>query len=103
MGDDLFVNLHYDVNKRSFEVESNIIEEKRKDIVLDYLRLQMGAGKDDSKANVLDVYEIALIVNLAFDSFQCIHNCGNLGVRDGILLTYVNSLEGEGTKSTKQQ
>ncbi len=86
---DLYLKLVFDINNGEFDVDTNIKSDKINDIVADFLRTQMGAGVDKSEANKLDKYKIILKVDLSDDSFRVTHNCGNLGLRDGILMEFL--------------
>lgn len=92
--DKLFVEFTYPINEPGkFKYESNIKSESLADIVADFIRSQTGAGVDNSPANEKDdVYTIRLTLDLSDDSFGCSHNCGNKGLRDGILMDILNRL-----------
>ena len=92
MSSDLYLNLKYDLKDDSFEIDTNIKQEKIKDIISDFLRSQIGKGKDDSKSNEHDIYEINLLLDLSCDEFNCNHNCGNSSLREGILIRYLVEL-----------
>ena len=62
-------------------------------VVEGFLRGQVGAGKDESPPNEQDVYHIRIEVDLSFDIFTSRHDCGNLGLRDGILLHFAKTLD----------
>lgn len=81
-----FVNLKYYINENRFDVETNARDPKG--LILEYVRSQMGKGTDNSKATSKDVYEIKITLDTTDDTFGCVHDCGNLGLRDGILLEY---------------
>jgi hypothetical protein len=89
MGHELYINITFDINKDTYKIDSDIKEEKIKDIISDFLRMQIGKGKDSSPAKQLDEYNISIKIDLTEDVFTCSHNCGNDGLRDGILLNYV--------------
>lgn len=93
MAFDLFIDIKYPVEKpQDFKIESNIKEEKRADILMDFLRSQMGAGVDGSVPNEHDVYHIRIELDLTEDTFRASSNVGNLGLRDGILMDIVKRL-----------
>ncbi|MBU1178959.1 hypothetical protein KKB69_01290 [Patescibacteria group bacterium] len=97
MGLDLFLKIDYGIEIDKFHHCTNIKEECVSDIVSDFLCGQIGAGVDDSKANdqdiyEIDIFEIDIFVNFADDSFACRHNCGNKGLREGILMRFLNKL-----------
>jgi hypothetical protein len=51
-----------------------------------FLQDQIGAGADPAPAVESDVYTIRIRLDLSDDSFFSSHDCGNLGLRDGILM-----------------
>lgn len=81
----LFLSVDYDVIKSKACFSTNIQKEKVADVIVNFLRTQIGAGEDTSEANILDLYEIDLLLDLSTDTFSVSSNCGNLGLRDGIL------------------
>jgi hypothetical protein len=85
----LFVELKYDINKDSFDISTNMKKEAVPNIVENFLRSQIGAGEDNSEPNKLDIYNIKIKVDLSDDTFLVNHNCGNKGLRDGILLRFL--------------
>lgn len=87
----LYLKLQYNVEKDSYKEKSNIIKDKRKEIVSEFLRTQIGAGKDDSPVNEVEVYEIELHIIFDPESYECKSNCNNLSLRDGILMNYIQS------------
>ena len=58
----------------------------------DYIRSQIGGGADSSEINRVDVYEIEIGLILAGDKFIVNHNCGNEGLKDGILLDLIGRI-----------
>lgn len=93
MAVDLYFNVAFTIETGKFEIDSNIKPEHQAEIVSNFLRNQMGAGKDKSTPNKLDVYHIKLELDLSDDSFGSLHDCGNKGLRDGILLEVLGKLE----------
>ena len=81
------LNLLYNVKEDKFTVNTDLKDPK--DMVSEFLRLQIGAGVDKTEPNRTDEYYIKIQVDLAIDGFTCEHNCGNLGLRDGILMRYL--------------
>ena len=85
----LFVELKYDIKKDNFDVSTNIKEKSVSDIVETFLRNQVGAGVDNKEANKYDVYNIRIELDLSDDTFKVSDNCGNKGLRDGILMRFL--------------
>ena len=57
---DLFLLVDYDVIKSKACFSTNIQQEKVADVIVNFLRTQIGAGRDTSEANILDLYEVDL-------------------------------------------
>jgi len=89
MKNDLYLNIKYDIVNDTYEIDTNIKTDLVKDIVSEFLRTQVGTGKDFSKMKEDDKYNISIKLNLNRDNFTCSDNCGNKGLRDGILLNYI--------------
>lgn len=94
MNQKIFVNIWYDINKDFFRIKSNAKDPI--EIVTNYLRSQIDAGEDKSEPSRLGIYQIDLSLDLTEDVFSCEHNCGNLGLRDGILMCLVKNRKYEG-------
>lgn len=86
----LKLQLQYDVADDTFSVDTNIREENICDVVSEFLREQTGAGVDKSTRNDRDVYTIQISLDLSCDKFTGKSNCGNLGLRDGIIMRYLS-------------
>lgn len=89
--EDLFIFLEYNIEIDSFKVTTNIKEDKVEDIVSEYLQCQIGSGIDKSPRNEFDLYKIHISLDIYSDSFKCRDNCGNRGLRDGILMHFLNN------------
>jgi len=85
---DVAVQIVYDIEKDSFEVTGNAKDPK--DLVSEFIRSQMGQGRDESPSKNLDVYTIIIGLDLSCDSFSCAHDCGNKGLREGILQRFIS-------------
>ena len=90
--DQLWIQLDWDVESNEFCYRTNIKDNLVPNIILDYLRLQIGKGKDLTEREEHYLYSIDLFLDLNKDSFSCTNNCGNLGLRDGILLGFCERL-----------
>lgn len=89
----IFVNITYPVNDpENYKIESNAKEPAK--ILEEYIRAIMGAGKDDKEAAILDVYNIRVEIDLTDDTFTATSNCGNFGLRDGIVMDVISRLRG---------
>lgn len=93
MGYDIYFNLKFNIKGSSFEIDTNIKPEKVKDIVNDFLRSQIGQGKDHSEVTKQDIYEIEFRLDFSDDTYLVTHNCGNKGLREGILAHYLQKVQ----------
>lgn len=82
------LELLYDLNNDSFDISGNAKDPDY--IVKEFLMTQIGKGVDNSKANEKEKYAINIQLDLEFDTFSCAHDCGNLGLRDGILQRFIS-------------
>ena len=59
---ELSLILKYDIVNDEFDLAGNIKEEKRKEVISDFLRTQFSAGEDDREPKVRDNYNIKIDV-----------------------------------------
>ena len=90
--DYLVLDIKYDIKKDSFEVSGDVNKEGQEEIVDTFLRGQMGKGEDKSKANERYVYHIQMKWYPQNDDIEVQYDTGNKGLRDGILMHYLSSL-----------
>lgn len=89
MDNRLYVEIQYNVPDDKFCItRTNIRKDSIQSIVSNFLRSQIGGGQDKSPVNEQNVYTIELQIDLSDDSFYCAHNCGNRGLREGILMHF---------------
>ena len=67
-------------------IKSNIKREHWDEVIGEYVRGQIGNGIDKTPAIDRDVYEITIQLDPTDDTYYVKHNCGNKGLRDGILM-----------------
>jgi len=84
-----------DASGDSFKLGGDIKPGRRVDIIEHWLRSQMGAGPDKRPANNQNTYHIEIDWNPDGDVFTCRSDCGNKGLRDGILLYVLKKLTGK--------
>ena len=82
----------YDIFSDIFWFETNMKQENLKDFLLEFLRGEMGKGKDSRKPTD-DLYSIDLRLDMTDDTFYVKDNCNNNGLRDGILLLLVERIK----------
>lgn len=94
MGGNRFnVKVIFPINEpENFSLETDVRTEFVPELIFDFLRSQIGGGVDESLPEERDVYNIHLQLNLEGDIWCCKHDCGNLGLRDGILLDVLKRL-----------
>lgn len=90
---DLFMTIVYDVKKDDFTIESNVKPEMRGELLAEFIHSQVGAGADETPREERDVYTIKLGIDLSDDTFYVRHDCGNKGLRDGILMRVLKGLK----------
>lgn len=77
--------IQYDFKKDQFEVWSEVKKGKIKEVILEFLRTQMGLGKDERDPEKRDIYTITLDLDLSDDSFTVNSDTGNDSFMTGIL------------------
>ena len=87
-----YVNITYDLNANKCSFQTNLKQERIKEILGNFLRLQIGAGEDHSPSAELEEYHVNITLNLIDDTFYSTNDCGNLGLRDGIVMLAVRQL-----------
>ena len=88
----LTLNIRYHLDSDKFEVEGDVSREGCGELVETFLRGQIGAGKDESEPNEQDIYNIGLRWYPENDKIEVSSDTGNKGLRDGILMHYLQSL-----------
>ena len=90
----LTMEIAYDIKKSTFKISSDMKEKAYPEIIEGFIRSQIGAGRDTSKPNELDVYHITLKWYPEDDTITASSDTGNKGLREGILLDVLKQLEG---------
>lgn len=92
----LFVTFAFTSSKAgSYEiVRTNMSTVGIYELVEGYLHGIVGAGKDTRDPEHRDVYTITLAVDVTVDTISLRHDCGNLGLVAGILMTIFKDLPG---------
>ena len=82
------VRVQVDWNSKTDEIKisGDCNKEGAKEIIENWITSQIGAGEDKSKPNIREEYTVQIWCDLSDDSFSSKSNCGNKGLRDGILL-----------------
>ncbi len=96
MADLLFVEFKYPVgHPETFSFKTSFKEAVLSEVLGAFIQSQIGQGEDPSPARDLDFYTIRLELDVSTDTFRSSHNCGNKGLRDGILLDILSRLPNE--------
>ena len=93
MNPDITIEIDFDINGQTAQIKTNAKREAVLELMTDYIHSQIGTGKDTSPPENRDVYKIILGVELAEDSWGSYHNCGNKGLRDGIVMKVLHLVE----------
>ena len=96
----IYLKFKYPINDPDkFEIDTNAKKGVVSDLISDFIQSQVGAGKDESKPNEHEVYEIELRIDLTDDTWFTKDNCGNKGLRDGILMDILGRLSKQETQA----
>ena len=75
-------------------IQSDIKPERWVEVLEGFIACQIGAGADTTPPVQRDVYRIHVQLDLEDDdTYYCAHDCGNKGLRDGILLDTFQKIE----------
>ena len=92
---DLYLKIRYVSNPKgeaSFEiVDTNVKKDRIEDYLTDWLMSQVGAGKDNRKANELEQYEVTIGLDMSDDTWLVWSNTGNAGLTCGIVMASVEN------------
>lgn len=98
MKPDIVIEMTFDMKTEAVQIRTNAKHEVLSELISDYIHAQVGAGKDLTPPIERDVYKIAIGVELDDDSWGSSHDCGNKGLREGILMRILAILSDEPTK-----
>jgi len=85
-----FIKMRYIVDKDDYTWETDLKDEKIFDVITDFLRTQMGLGKDTQTPNEFPVYEVEINLDLSDDSFRVKSNTGNNSLMTGIVAHFLD-------------
>ncbi len=83
----------YYVEDGRFDLEGDLRSERRSEIIGDFLRTQIGKGKDESPITERDEYNIELRWFPENDGIEVSSNTGNELLRDSILFKILEELK----------
>jgi len=90
---DIYMKVTYPIETPDeFQIETNAKPEVVGDLLGEFIHGQVGAGADNRPAIERNVYEITLSVDLSDDTWTVNHNCGNRGLREGILMDVMSRI-----------
>ena len=89
---DIFIDLTYNLDEDNFKISTNVKEEKITDLLSTFIMTQIGQGVDNRKSKENSVYNIHIELDMTTDTFTVSHNCGNNGLRDGIIVRYISKM-----------
>ena len=86
----------YNLEPDTYEIQSDIKQERWKDMLEAFIRAKMQGGEDNREVNEEAIYEIRLGIDLTDDSITVGSNCGNKGLETGILMQLFNRMNDGG-------
>ena len=98
MGANLHLWLRYTLSTDELLFATDMKDEGAVGLIEHFLAGEMGQGADPAKAVESDIYNIRLRIDLSDDTIYVKHDCGNLGLRDGILVKAITKF---GDKTAK--
>lgn len=100
MNPDIVIDMEFDMKADKVQIKTNAKHERVADLLEDYLHAQVGTCKDIMTPEDHDIYKIVIGVELGHDAWGSSHNCGNRGLRDGILLRVLQMVSHEPDRVT---
>lgn len=100
MKPDIVIEMEFDMKGDRVQIRTNAKHDKVVDLLEDYLHACVGTGKDPAPPEEHDIYKITLGVELGEDSWGSAHNCGNKGLREGIIMRVLKMLTDETERVT---
>jgi hypothetical protein len=88
----LFLQIKYDLKNDRFETNTNVTSEKLEEFVSEFLRSQMGLGKDTREMKTQEIYEIEIKLDLSDDTFYVSSNVNNGSLVTGIMAHYLSAI-----------
>lgn len=89
----LGIDFEYDVSTgKVTRLTTNVKRDKVVELLTEFLRGQIGQGADERQATERDRYAIKIRLDLADDQFSSSSDCGNYGLRDGIIMAAITQL-----------
>jgi len=92
----LYIDILYHVEENKYDLDTDIKEAMLPEVLSDYLRAQMGKGRDNREPNRHESFHIRIELDLTEDTFKTQSDTGNAGLTTGIVM---NVLEQEQAKA----
>lgn len=90
----LGIDFEYDMKVgKATRLSTNVKREHVVETLTAFIQDQIGRGADDAKPNKKDVYSVKLRLDLTDDRFTAQSDCGNLGLRDGIIMAVIKQFD----------
>ena len=89
----LFAEIYFDFPGNSHSCWTNIKADHVGSIIEEFLLSEIGKAKDSTPPKKQDQYTLCVTVDLSYDDFRAFSDCGNAGLRDGILLQFLRHLD----------
>lgn len=74
-------------------IKTNVKKKAVNEILENWIRSQLGAGKDDSKSVEKDIYEIVIKLDLGGDIFHTSSDTGNKSLTCGLVMDVFTNLK----------
>jgi len=91
--DIMFVDMLYDMQENKFVHTTDMTPAGMQEAVGLYLELQDPKDYNDKLVEKREEYHIIVTIDNRNDEYTCMHNCGDVGLRDRILLQFLMTLD----------
>ena len=85
-----YIEVKYNSKNHDYSIDSNLDQNKIKNMLETYLLKEIGKEADNSKPNELDIYEITFSWHSPFDQIKITSNTGNKALESGIIFHIFN-------------
>lgn len=87
----IFVDIKYPLDEpKNYIINSNA--RMPVELLEEYMRALANSGEDNRKSNALSEYHIRVEFDVSEDTFTATSDCGNFGLRDGIIFDVIQRL-----------
>lgn len=92
------IKIQYNLKEDTFKVWSQVKTEYLQEMLLEFLRSQMGLGKDESEPVKKDIYTMEITINLENDVFSIVSDTGNESLSTGLVSNLASLMDDESDK-----